>query len=166
MSLTRSTVMLVVLRVARAAPADVKDCVRHLRDTGHEDEADLEDRVTEAVSELSIAGLLDPDSDGRCTLTERGAAVLRDHPKGVDDSVLEQFSEYRAYLREPRSPQDEPPRAHVVEPKAEYLEGVAAFQKGVPLDANPYSPESRKYGDWRDGWSEALITAPAPRSRD
>ena len=116
----------------------------------------LRESVARAYQNLCLAGLLDPDEYGRCTLTSRGRRVLEDHPMGVDESVLEQFPEYLHFTKScspERLTPDQPVR--IVEPKPGYFEGLWAFHAGESLADNPYSSDSVAHFEWKNGWSAA-----------
>lgn len=161
--LTTANIMLTALRVSEAAESVPEDCVRQiLFDLEQADEpapSDMETlrrRVAEAFFKLSVAGLLDPDQHGRCTLTSRGRRTLQEHPKGIDSSVLEQFPEYRRYLREqPPNPDADGDVSPVAEPKAGYFLGYAAYLSGRAMTENPYASDSVSHLEWENGWSEA-----------
>ncbi|MQA64718.1 MAG: hypothetical protein GEU76_02275 [Alphaproteobacteria bacterium] len=155
--------MLAALKESEAAPSIPADCIRRLLTNLRlakmprvPSVRSLRKPVARAYQNLCIAGLLDPDEFGRCTLTSRGRRVLDDHPMGVDESVLEQFPEY---LRYTQSYSPEPVTAeepvHIVEPKAEYFEGLWAFHAGEALADNPYSADSVAHFEWKNGWSVA-----------
>jgi hypothetical protein len=161
--LTEAQIMLSALRESDTAPSIPADCTRrlltNLRAAGTRrirNIQSLRKSVVRAYQDLCIAGLLDPDEYGRCTLTSRGRRVLDEYPMGVDDSVLEQFPEYLRYTQScapERSTQERLGR--VVEPKPEYFEGLWAFQAGEALADNPYSTDSVAHFEWKNGWSAA-----------
>jgi hypothetical protein len=104
--LNRPALMLLMLKKAAAGPVTIADCRARLNDELdriHES-PDVADDVIHAELEevqrhLAAAGLLVIGQGGTFTLTQRGGRVLKDHPLGVDETVLAQFSEYRTYLR-------------------------------------------------------------------
>ena len=160
--LSEPNVMLLALKAATLAPAVPEDCLRQLEKSLRQihkelpaDMSALQHRVATAFHYLCIAGLLDPDEDGRGTITQRGKDMLRDYPKGIDSSVLVAFPEFRSFIHNPRSlsPQasDEPP----VEPAREYDEGYSAGSKGGYLTDNPYDFETLAHLEWENGWCEA-----------
>jgi restriction system protein len=54
-------------------------------------------RVAWAITHMSQAGLLDRPQRGRYLLSDRGRAVLKEHPQRVDMSVLAHYPEYREF---------------------------------------------------------------------
>ena len=56
------------------------------------------DRISWAITYLKQAGLLDRPRRGVYVITDRGAEVLRRHPDRVDNTVLEQFPEFREFI--------------------------------------------------------------------
>lgn len=56
------------------------------------------DRVSWAIGYMKQAGLLDRRSRGVYVITDRGAEVLRRHPNRIDNTVLEQFPEFREFI--------------------------------------------------------------------
>lgn len=161
--LTEAQIMLAALRESKSAPSIPADCLRrllaNLRVGGTspaENTQSPRKTVARAYRNLCIAGLLDPDEYGRCTLTSRGRRVLDGHPTGVDGSVLEQFPEYlhytQSYAPEPATPEAS---GHIVEPKPGYFEGLWAFHAGASLADNPYSADSVAHFEWKNGWSAA-----------
>jgi len=57
----------------------------------------FENRVGWAMTYLKKSGLLTSPKRGIIQITERGRDVLRENPKIIDNSVLEQFKEYRDF---------------------------------------------------------------------
>lgn len=161
--LNDSNVMLVALRTATQAPTTPDACLarlnRIIRRAGATEAgspAELHKLVKRAFHYLCMAGLLDPDQDGVCTITKRGRDVLRDHPTGVDFSVLEAFPEFRSYLRHPWPDRDEEGEfGPGVEPKMAYDQGFAAFKLGQPLTDNPHDSDTVNHLEWENGWFEA-----------
>lgn len=162
--LNEPNVMLVVLKTATAGPVEPAQCVDRLlgdlHRIGHDVPEDvapmLHRRVAGAFHYLCVAGLLDPDEEGRCILTERGKKVLEEHPAGIDASVLVAFPEFLSYVRSRRTTQDEDEgRAGPVEPKGAYDDGWAAFMSGRGITDNPHPFDTREHLDWENGWCEA-----------
>jgi restriction system protein len=58
----------------------------------------FETRVFWAVSQLRNSGLLENTERGIFKITKRGLEVLEKDPKIIDNSLLKQFPEYRAFL--------------------------------------------------------------------
>lgn len=145
-----------LLKVAREAPAGLDDAAAWLR-------ADLrlarEDppvtaeqimaRLLRARRYLCRARLLETLDDGRVRATERGRQVLRDHPDGVDGSVLMAFPEFREFIREAAGRPPEEARATV------YDDGYAAYGRGAGPADNPYPFDTAAHLAWENGWFEA-----------
>src|SRR6266702_8667173 len=71
------------------------------------------------------AALLTSTEGDRFIATRRGRERLAEHPAGIDESVLMQFPEFRAFIqRSARRPPPEDPRSD------QYDEGYAAHQAG------------------------------------
>jgi len=160
--LNEPNIMLVTLRAAERAPTTPDECARELRanlDRAHEtapaDGSLIIHRIKIAFRYLCIAGLLDPDEEGRCTLTERGKEILWDNPNGIDSSVLMVFPEFQSYVRRPNPlrPGDDMPG--MPEPTLEFDEGNDAFQAGKGLTDNPYEFDTFAHLEWENGWCEA-----------
>ena len=149
--------MLLALRAAAEAPASLADCRARLdRELARVHERpDVPEPVIVAelgdvIAHLLVASLLAKGDDGHLTLTARGRRVLQAHPMGIDETVLMEFAEYRAYIRAfaRRRTVDDPREAR-------YDEGYAAWQAGQTLTANPYPPDTADHLAWENGWSEA-----------
>jgi restriction system protein len=70
------------------------------------------DRVAWAISYLKQAGALERPKRGVYRISDRGRDLLVRYPDRVDNSVLSQFEEFRAFLDRSRSPrQDAAPEA-------------------------------------------------------
>lgn len=155
--LNRPALMLTVLKTAARGPADRGDCLEALKGelaAVHETMPVAEQEVLAeldiVVQALSAAALLASAGGDRFTLTRRGHEVLAAHPMGVDDTVLVQFPEYRAFVRRfARHGRRDDPRT----PK--YDEGLAAYQAGLSLTDNPYQADTIDHLAWENGWSEA-----------
>ena len=111
---------------------------------------------------LIAAGLLRQVENGGFAITERGRRVLAEHPRGVDDSVLAAFPEFRDYMHRVH-PAHEPEDAQ----GDTHEEGHRAFQDGAAAADNPYAFDTSKHLAWENGWSEARDDAlehpyPAP----
>ena len=87
-----------IVREFELTPEDVEERLPSGRDTT------LRNRVGWALTYLYRAGLLDRPSRSVYQLNERGRKVLAQHPDRIDNTVLEQFDEFRAF----RSVQDVP----------------------------------------------------------
>jgi ribosome modulation factor len=161
--LNEPNIMLIALRTAAEGPATPDSCSRRLlKSLGHAGEspppdlAPLHRRVETAFRCLSIAGLLDQAGNGRYVITQRGRQVLRDHPMGVDSSVLVSFPEFRSYIYRPR--QEKPEKAEsdpFGRPLSAYDEGYSASLHGREITDNPYEFDATGHIEWENGWSEA-----------
>ncbi len=161
--------MLALLKVASRGEATVDGALRSLQRTlerAHEDrdvspEA-IRPRLTMARRHLLAARLLEETAAGRVRITERGRRVLREHPMGVDDSVLMAFPEFRDFIHRAseRPPVDypAPPERH----SKEYQEGYIAYRRGRSAADNPYGADSVNHLAWQNGWSEARDEDSAP----
>lgn len=155
--LNRPSLMLLVLKAAAEGPTTLADCRARLnRELARVDERpDVPDPVIDTelgdvVDHLAVAGLLARSGDARLTLTPRGQQVLQSHPMGIDETVLMQFAEYKAYVRNFAR------RKTVDDPRVRrYDEGHAAWQAGQTLTENPYPPDTADHLAWENGWSEA-----------
>ncbi len=159
--LNRPALMLLALKAAKEAPATLDDCIARLRvDLGRAREnppvsiAEIAAALDAVRNELVAAALLIPAGEGRLALTGRGRDVLREHPMGIDETVLMRFPEYRAFIREfacRRTPDDPRP--------VRYDQGYAAYQAGLGLADNPFAPDTIDHLAWENGWSEARDAA-------
>jgi hypothetical protein len=113
--------------------------------------AERRDLLADRLRELEVARLLERGDDGAWHLTGRGQSALRDHPEGVDWSVLTGYPEFAEHLRA-RTPQPAgmDPRA------ASYDQGFVARLQGEPFTANPYPPSTADHLSWENGWMQAL----------
>ena len=96
------------------------------------------------------AGLLHQVENDCFEITERGRRVLAEHPQGIDDTVLAEFPEFRAFMHRvhpPHVPEDAQGDTHE--------EGHRAFQEGEDTADNPYAFDTSKHLAWENGWSEA-----------
>ncbi|MDX6752277.1 hypothetical protein SH611_20930 [Geminicoccaceae bacterium 1502E] len=115
------------------------------RDTG-----ELERRLEVAARMLEVAGALAPSHGQRFTLTPRGRELLREHPGGLDQTVLARFPEFLAWIETRSCPHgDDDPRP------AAYTAGTRAFHTGKSLTDNPHSMDTADHLAWQNGWSEA-----------
>ena len=157
--------MLAVLRKSVAAPASVDDIMQDLAafvasidpkdpesllPTKMDDETTLRERLQESAAHLSEAGLMTISSDGTFAATSRGRRLLEQNPRGIDDTVLEDFVEFRRYLAKERA------AAGPTEPTKDYRSGFNQYQDGCSLADNPNDPETAGYQEWVLGWFEAF----------
>lgn len=155
--LNRPALMLLVLKAAGEGPTTLADCRARLdRELARVHERpDVPDPVITAelgdvIEHLTVAGLVAGPADAGLTLTPRGQQVLQSHPMGVDETVLMQFAEYKAHVRNFAR------RKTVDDPRARrYDEGHGAWQAGQTLTENPYPADTADHLAWENGWSEA-----------
>lgn len=158
--LTAPSIMLRALQVAERKAAGPEICLERvladLRQVGEPEPDDLwplRESIRIAFEALAAARLLEYRGCGRFSVTNRGKHVIHDHPRGVDDSVLEAFPEYQAFLyQQGRKACGHTP---VEEPKPQYSEGYAAFIAGKGLADNPHGFDSAAHLEWENGWGEA-----------
>lgn len=150
--------MLALLKVAERREAALDDALALLaRDRAQAGEpADIPTshilvRLSRARRRLAAAGLIEQAGGNRFRITARGRDVLREHPEGVDDSVLVNFPEYRAWLSQAVA---HPPPEDARRP--EFLDGWSAFLEGAPLTGNPFASQTAQHAAWEDGWLEAM----------
>jgi len=158
--------MLTLLKVATEGPASVEDAAERLKhnlelvgEAPPVPDAELQTYLSRARDRLCQAVLLAPLDDGRFTITPRGMQALSDHPAGIDDSVLMNFPEFRAFIEaEAGGPVKkigakdnggDDPRI------VEFDQGYAAFHQGIGLQANPYEQDRVMHLAWENGWCEA-----------
>lgn len=164
------TLMLLVLRAAAAGPVTLEICRAKLdrmlaRANEHPavSEADVVAHLAKARDHLAAARLLMRLDGDRFVIAERGRQALAEHPSGIDDSVLEQFPEFRAYLArgtKPRSGSDDESSA-----VKKYDQGYAAFLAGRTQRENPYDFDTAEHLQWDCGWFAALDDDIAHRHR-
>jgi ribosome modulation factor len=158
--LNRPALMLLVLRTAAAQPATMRDCrirlaeeLNRIHEKPDVSESAIAAELDEVSKHLEAAGLLARSHGESFSLTARGRQVLRDHPLGVDETVLASFGEYRKFIAAfARHKTIDDPRP------ARYDEGYAAQQEGRSLSENPYPADSVDHLAWENGWSEARDT--------
>src|SRR5262249_18823762 len=98
----------------------------------------------------AAARLVAPTARERFIVTGRGRAMLAAHPEGVDESVLVDFPEFRAFVAreaEHRAPEDAC--------SAYYDQGFAAFDAGASFLDNPHPSDSVDHQAWENGWFAA-----------
>ena len=66
----------------------------------------FDNRVGWAKTHISQAGLLESPQRAVSVITERGRAVLQDHPERVDLRVLATFEDYREFRNRRKSPEE------------------------------------------------------------
>jgi restriction endonuclease Mrr len=115
-----------------------------------DDAPTLRGRLEDSVTHLKEAGLLTEPEAGCFAATGRGKRLLDQNPKGIDDTVLERFVEFRRYLQRDRH------AAGPTEPTRDYKAGFNQYQDGSALSDNPYDPETGAHQEWTLGWFEAF----------
>lgn len=150
--------MAVILQQAAEGAVTLPDCEERTRalfdkagDRPGLPPAEISDRLAGHIRDLAIAGLLSGTGPGAWRLTERGRFAIREHPDGVDPSVLMQYPEYAAYIRSRAagvSRADPRPKS--------YDEGYCARQDGRSFTANPYAQDTADHLSWENGWMQEL----------
>lgn len=157
-----------LLKVARGGPASLEDAAARLRADLHLAREDppvtadeMRARFDRARQYLCAARLVEMLDDGRVRVTARGRQVLRDHPGGVDDSVLMAFPEFQHFIRQSGGA---PPREAQT---TVYDAGYAAYGRGAGPADNPYPFDTAAHLAWENGWFEARDEddGPGPRTR-
>jgi restriction system protein len=162
--------MLTLLKVATEGSATIEDAAgqlkRNLQSVGEAppvSDAEFQTYLSRARDRLCQAVLLAPLDDGRFAITPRGRQALSDHPDGIDDSVLMNFPEFRAFIEagagrpvkrigsndNDNSGGGDDPRI------VEFDQGYVAFREGISLQANPYEHDRVMHLAWENGWCEA-----------
>jgi hypothetical protein len=147
--------VLALLRAAADRAATVADAARLLavelvraREAPQPESGELAAHLDHARRHLVAARLLDMLDGRRFRITPRGRASLHTHPEGIDDCVLAQFPEFRAWLARTV--------AAAADPRgAEFQRGWAAQAGGGGMTDNPYASDTAQHGAWEDGWLEA-----------
>ncbi len=158
--------MLALLKVAANGRATLDDALArlkgNLRSVGEASpvpDSEIREELARALDRLVQALLLDLVEAGDFLITPRGMRTLADHPGGVDDSVLMQFPEFRAFIDQGSS---RPSGRKAVftgrtdDPRIiEYDQGYAAFHDGQALQGNPYEADRVMHLAWENGWCQA-----------
>lgn len=111
----------------------------------------IRERFEGHLRHFAIARLLQPVADGVWCLTERGHALVRTHPQGVDPTDLVLYPEYAEHIRlSAESRADTDPRS------LSYDAGYNARRDGLPFTANPHTLNSVDFLSWENGWMEAF----------
>lgn len=149
--------MVVVLKEGLNGPADHEACVQHVREnlrqahiTASLNRQDLIERLHRARFHLEKAGLVEACVGETYRTTPRGERTLREHPKGVDDSVLMEFPEFREFVHATSVN-----RSSSAADMGEYDQGYEAYLSGRPYTSNPYDFDTRAHLNWENGWFEA-----------
>jgi ribosome modulation factor len=150
--------MLALLKAGFAAPATLADCIAHIRanlraaDVQTEvSDDELRERLEEALLHLEKAMLVEPGAAGAYTTTARGHRALRQHPMGIDDSVLMAYPEFADFIHKLHR---RPPPADTK--ASEYEQGYDAFTAGRDHTDNPFSGDSARHLAWENGWFQAF----------
>ena len=124
------TLMLPVLRAGASGEISVRDCIQQLADEfklTEEERAQLlpsglqrlfVNRVQWAKTYLVKAGVVELTRRGHFVATARGLALLKQQPARIDNTVLSQFEEFRAFRAASRpgaATRDDAPPAALVE---------------------------------------------------
>mgnify|MGYP001058085174 CR=1 FL=1 len=155
--LNRPALMLCVLRTAAHGETSVATCLEQLkedlaraRERLPENLQDVVDELERVIRHFLAARVLVRRGHDRFVLTERGRQILAAHPMGIDDTILAQFPEFRAYIHQfARNRTLDDPRIE------RYQDGRAAYRAGWRLADNPYQPDSIDHLAWANGWCEA-----------
>lgn len=146
--------MLAVLKASRDRPATLDDAARLLARHRHRagetqavDPRELAVHLAMVLAHAEAALLAEPLGSGRFRATPRGRHLLAAHPGGIDDSVLMEFPEFRAWLAKARPPhRREDTRAR------EFLGGFISYDQGSGLTDNPFATDTAQHAAWEDGW--------------
>lgn len=148
---------LAVLRVGSDAPSTLADAAALLdreRHRAHEggavDRDELALHLDGARLHLAAARAIEMLDALRFRTTPRGVALLRAHPDGVDDGVLMDYPEFRAWLKAAQHagrPEDPRPR--------EFMDGWSARLRGGAQEDNPFPADTAQHHAWSDGWRES-----------
>ncbi|RDD62816.1 winged helix-turn-helix domain-containing protein [Ferruginivarius sediminum] len=145
-----------LLKTAESGPASLNDAAARLRRdlslarenppiSGEE----MRERLARARRYLAEARLVEDQADGRYRVTDRGRQVLREHPGGIDDSVLAAFPEFRNFIARTSGGPAQEARMTV------YDSGHMAYRRGAGVADNPYPFDSAEHLAWENGWFEA-----------
>ncbi|HLO77976.1 MAG TPA: hypothetical protein VK196_16095, partial [Magnetospirillum sp.] len=136
--------VLAVLLAGRDGPASVADAARLLarhraqaREASGVDAAELAEHLDRACRHLHAAHAIELLEGRRYRATPRGRLLLRAHPSGVDDGVLMEYPEFRAWIERNEAgkpPEDPRPR--------EFIDGWISGQHGGELGDNPICASS------------------------
>jgi restriction system protein len=142
--------------VSACKVATLDDCIRQLRtllrvaqEPPLTDPEELRERLEVVRDKLLRAGLIRSVGLDGFEITERGRRVLEENPRGVDESLLIRFPEYRDAVAE-RAAGGLPGLTAEA-----YDAGYAAYLAGRMLADNPHPPDRRDHLDWQNGWSQA-----------
>ncbi len=151
---------LMIALLESAAPGEdgFEAAERHLRhllaEAGEEPErADWEEvrrRLKRCALQLLCAGALEAVTANRFRLTPRGRELLAGKTRGIDETVLMRFPEYRHFVETTGG-------LHAVEdPRHDaFIAGMQAFEAGVQLTDNPHPFDTVDHLAWENGWFAA-----------
>jgi restriction system protein len=161
-----ASIMLSLLTAAAAGETTAAACVARLvaqlARLGERAAAlrgELERRVGLALAELEAAGLLHAAAPERYAITSRGRIVLHRHPLGVDESVLEQFRDFRNFIKALAPMSGKETSSETAPESRAYLEGYAAEIAGRLAGDNPFAEDMVEHMAWNLGWYEAMDEA-------
>ena len=150
--------MLALLKTGDGAPANLGDCIAYIRANlraanieAEVTDAELRERLQEALLHLEKARLVDPRTADSYQTTVRGHRALRQHPMGIDDSVLMGYPEFAEFIHKLK---ERPPPADTK--ASEYEQGYEAFAEGRDYTDNPFSGDSARHLAWENGWFQAF----------
>lgn len=156
--LNEPSLMLTILRAAARAPVNREACVESLivsfarvREVLPGPREGLAKRIDQPFFKLVRAGLLASVGVGLFALTERGGEALQRYPAGLDETVLTQYPEYRAYLRASEFHAAVDGRATF----EAYGRGFLDWHDDRVATDNPFDSDSADHLAWENGWSEA-----------
>lgn len=148
---------LAVLRAGAEVPATLDDAARlvarsrtQAREHAPIDDTDLIAHLNGARLHLKAAHAIEMLDTTRFRITPRGMALLRTHADGVDDGVLTDYPEFRAWLAATRY-HGRPENPHA----REFGDGWVALLRGAALEDNPFPSDTAQHEAWRDGWRES-----------
>ncbi len=149
--------MVALLRTAGPERDGIERAIAHLRrlreESGERGPVEWEEvrrRLKRCALQLVAAGALEPVTGSRFRLTQRGRELLAEAERGIDETVLMRFPEYRAFLARTGGTEaaDDPRRDA-------FVAGMEAFQAGLPPTANPHPFDSVDHLAWENGWFTA-----------
>lgn len=97
------------------------------------------DRVSWAISYLKQAGLLERPRRGVYRLSSRGVDVLRTHSGRIDNEVLNQFDEFREFLRRSgaggkKRPSSKPSRSDTITPEENLENAYSGVRSAIEAE--------------------------------
>jgi restriction system protein len=111
---------------------------------------ELRQRLKRAAVLLQAAGAISDAPARRIRLTDLGSRLLASHPDGVDQSVLSELPEFRAWITAESA--TEP----IADPRlSAFTAGMRGFAEGLKISDNPHPFDHPDHLAWECGWSEA-----------